>query len=67
MRTRRRVLISLLTTACAAVPSFAETSATLRLGTIASGAPLTADSATRQSSGRRPRRPRLCAGSQSRL
>ncbi len=44
MRTRRRVLISLLTTACAAVPSFAETSATLRLGTIASGAPLTADS-----------------------
>ena len=44
MRTRRRVLISLLATACAAAPSFAETSATPRLGTIASGAPLTADS-----------------------
>jgi putative tryptophan/tyrosine transport system substrate-binding protein len=45
MRTRRRVLISLLATACApAAPSFAQTDTTLRLGTIASGSPLTADS-----------------------
>ena len=45
MRTRRRVLISLLATGCAAAtPSFAQTDTTLRLGAIASGQPLTADS-----------------------
>jgi putative ABC transport system substrate-binding protein len=45
MRTRRRVLISLLATACAAAaPSFAQTDKTLRLGAIASGAPITAES-----------------------
>jgi putative ABC transport system substrate-binding protein len=46
MRTRRRILISLLATGCAAAaPSFAQTDKTLRLGAIAGGAPLTADSA----------------------
>ena len=45
MYTRRRVLISLLATGCvAAAPSLAQTDTTLRLGAIASGAPLTADS-----------------------
>jgi putative ABC transport system substrate-binding protein len=45
MRTRRRVLISLFATGCAAAtPSFAQTDTTLRLGAIASGQPLTADS-----------------------
>ena len=45
MRTRRRILISLLAAGCAAAaPSFAETDKTLRLGAIAAGAPLTADS-----------------------
>jgi putative ABC transport system substrate-binding protein len=44
MRTRRRVLISLLTTGCvAAAPSFGQTDTTLRLGAIASGSALTAD------------------------
>jgi len=45
MRTRRRVLISLLATGCAATaPSFAQTDTTLRLGAIGSGPPLTPDS-----------------------
>ncbi len=45
MRTRRRVLISLLAAGCvAAVPSFGETDKTLRLGALSAGAPLTADS-----------------------
>ena len=43
MYTRRRVLISLLATGCvAAAPSLAQTDGTLRLGAIASGAPMTA-------------------------
>ncbi len=46
MRTRRRVLISLLSAGCcaAAAPSFAETDKTLRVGALSAGAPLTADS-----------------------
>ena len=45
MRTRRRVLISLLAAGCvAAAPSFGETDKTLRLGALAAGAPLTANS-----------------------
>ena len=44
MTTRRRVLISLLATGCAATaPSFAQTDTTLRLGALAAGAPLNAD------------------------
>jgi putative tryptophan/tyrosine transport system substrate-binding protein len=45
VRTRRRVLISLLATGCAtAAASFAQTGMTLRLGAIAAGAPITVDS-----------------------
>ena len=46
MRTRRRVLISLLSAGCcaAAAPSFAETDKTLRVGALSAGAPLTANS-----------------------
>ena len=46
MRTRRRVLISLVSAGCcaAAAPSFAETDKTLRVGALSAGAPLTANS-----------------------
>ena len=45
MLARRHILISLLAAGCAAAaPSFAETDKTLRLGALAAGAPLTADS-----------------------
>ena len=60
MRTRRRVLISLLATGCApAAPSFAQTDTTLRLGAIASGHAADRGFAARQNPDRRARRPRL--------
>src|SRR5271165_4015236 len=45
MLARRHILISLLAAGCAAAaPSFAETDKTLRLGALAGGAPIAADS-----------------------